>query len=308
MPAPDCACCAASLADATRICGRDRLHGLADDVEVAICRQCGSGLTLPELPAAKLGELYPAEYGPYGLPPRGIARSASRIIRCYQGRRALRTAPIRAISARSSGRAVDVGCGRGDLGATLIGEGWRVTGVEPSPAACAVATARGLDARQGTLADVRLETAGYDAAVFMHSLEHIDRPVHHLEAVRDALRPDGVVLITVPNFGGWQARRFRGRWFHLDLARHRIHFTRSGLTHALTRAGFEPEELTTSSSPVGLPASIQYALAGRCLFPSGNALRVAIALSTLAYPFVALGDRFCGEGDLLHAVARNPAA
>jgi SAM-dependent methyltransferase len=270
---------------------------------VAICPSCGAGLTLPELPPERLGELYPSEYAPYDLPTAGLARVASTTIRRRQGRHALRTAPINALRGRSPGRAVDVGCGRGDLGATLAGEGWQMTGIEPSPDACAVAAGRGIDARRGTLADVELEAASYDAATFMHSLEHVESPVDHLAMVREALRPGGLVLITVPNFGGWQSRLFRGRWYHLDLPRHRVHFTRAGLAHALRRAGLEPETLTTSSSAVGLAASIQYAVAGRCLFPSGNALRLAVAASTLAYPVVIGGDRLAGEGDLLHAVA-----
>jgi SAM-dependent methyltransferase len=303
MAIPQCRCCGASLAEASRFAGRDRLHGLGGEVEVAVCSSCGSGLTLPELPPERLGELYPQEYAPYDLPTRGFARIASGLIRRLQAAHALRTAPIGAVRGREPGRAVDVGCGRGDLAATLIHAGWQVTGVEPSPEACAVAARRGVDARCGTLPDAELETNGYDVVTFMHSLEHVESPVDHLGTVRDALRPGGLVLITVPNFGGWQARRFRGRWYHLDLPRHRVHFTRLGLMHALRRAGLEPRELTTSSSAVGLPASVQYAIAGRCLFPSGTALRVAVAAATAAYPFVALADRIAAEGDLLHAVA-----
>jgi SAM-dependent methyltransferase len=308
MSLPECRCCGEPLADANRLRGRDRLHGLGGEVEVIVCPRCGSGVTVPEVPADRLAGLYPAEYSPYDLPDRGLARVLSTrvlstAIRRGQGRRALRTAPIRALRGRSPGRAVDIGCGRGDLAATLIGEGWEMTGIDPSPAACAVAARRGVDARQGTLAYVQLESASYDAATFMHSLEHVGSPVDDLGTVRRALRPGGLVLITVPNFGGWQARLFRGRWFHLDLPRHRVHFTRAGLTHVLQRAGLQPQDVTTSSSAVGLAASVQYAATGRCLFPSGNPLRVALAASSVVYPLVLAGDRVAGEGDLLHAVA-----
>ena len=49
-----------------------------------------------------------------------------------------------------------------------------MTGIEPSPAACRTARARGVDAREGTLGDVTLESGAYDAAIFRHSLEHTD--------------------------------------------------------------------------------------------------------------------------------------
>jgi SAM-dependent methyltransferase len=203
------------------------------------------------------------------------------------------------------GWALDVGCGRGDLGAALIGAGWRVTGVEPSATACAVAGARGIDARRGTLAEVELEPAAYDAASFRHSLEHVTDPVADLRRVHDALRPGGLVLVTVPHFGGWQARRFRSRWYHLDLPRHRIHFTAAGLARALERAGLQPMRLSTATSTIGLPASVQYALVGRCLFPTGLPLRAASAAAAAAWPVALVADRL-GGGDLLHAVARRP--
>jgi hypothetical protein len=109
----------------------------------------------------------------------------------------------------------------------------------------------------------------------------------------------------VPNFGGWQAGRFESRWYHLDLPRHRVHFRPETLARAIDGAGLELVELGTSTSAVGLPASVQYAAVGRCLFPTGMALRVATGLCVLAYPLAWPLDRM-GGGDLLHAVARRP--
>jgi SAM-dependent methyltransferase len=200
---------------------------------------------------------------------------------------------------------VDIGCGRGDLAASLIGHGWRMTGVEPSPEAAENARARGVDVRVGTLADVELEPGGYDAALFQHSLEHTVDPVDDLTRVRAALSAHGLAAITVPNFSNWQAVRWGSRWYHLDVPRHRVHFTSEGLSRLLDRAGFELLELHTSTSAVGLPASLQYALAGRCLFPDGLALRVATGLCTLALPLAVIADRIGGGGDQLHVLARR---
>jgi SAM-dependent methyltransferase len=301
----DCPCCGAAITGAPALRGPDRLHGTGGDFEVVICGVCGSGVTLPLLHGSELAAFYPESYGPYDAARGGAVARISAVIQRLQGNRALRTAPLRALADRAPGRLVDVGCGRGDLGAHLIERGWSVTGIEPSANACEAAGARGLDARQGTVDDVELEPGFYDAAVFRHSLEHVTDPVAALVRVRDALRPGGLVLISVPNFGCWQRRRFGSRWYHLDLPRHRVHFTGTGLARALERAGLEPPELATSTSPVGLPASIQYAVAGRCLFPSGLPLRLAAGASTLVWPLTALADRLGGGGDVLEASARR---
>ena len=187
----------------------------------------------------------------------------------------------------------------------LVEQGWNAVGVDPSEAACAVARTRGVDARQGTLADVALDAGGYDAAVFQHSLEHTNDASGDLAKIAAAIRPGGIVLITVPNFASWQRRRFGGRWFHLDVPRHRVHFTAAGLRKALRRAGLQVERINTSTSTVGLPATLQYALVGRCLFPGGLSLCIAAGLCVLALPLSRLADRLGGGGDQLHAVARR---
>ncbi|MDQ6822490.1 MAG: class I SAM-dependent methyltransferase [Actinomycetota bacterium] len=254
----------------------------------------------------RLAGFYPDSYGPYDERMGSLARIASRAIRAFQGWNALRTAPLSALSARGAGRGLDVGCGRGDLAALLAGRGWKMSGVEPSPSACAAARSRGIDVRGGTLQSVALEPAVYDAVVFRHSLEHTSDPVRTLDAVARALSPGGLVLITVPNFGSWQARRFAEHWYHLDVPRHRVHFTPTAIDRVLTRAGLELLSISTSASAVGLPASLQYRLFGRCLFPGGLGLRVATGLCALTVPVSMALDRAAKAGDTLHAVARRP--
>jgi SAM-dependent methyltransferase len=256
--------------------------------------------------ADQLAAHYPAGYGAYGLPGGRLTLAASSAIRWYQARRRLTRQPLAALRHRQPGRLVDVGCGRGDLGAVFVGRGWQVVGVEPSAAACSEAQARGIDARLGTLQDVPLEQGMYDAAVFHHSLEHTHDPVADLGRIREALRPGGVALVTAPNFGSWQRRRFGSAWYHLDLPRHRTHFTAAGLARSLERAGLEVQTMATSTSTVGLPATLQYVMAGRCLFPRGLGLRVASGLCILVLPLARLSDALAGGGDQLHAVARRP--
>ena len=274
---------------------------------MAVCPACGSGVTTPVVGGDALGAYYPSGYGPYEDPANPLVRLISRVIRHRQSRRALATFPVAAVRAAGPGRGIDVGCGRGDLAAALIGAGWRMAGIEPSPEAAANARARGVDVRVGTLADGELEPSSYDAAVFQHSLEHTVAPLTDLERIRGALRPGGLVAITVPNFGNWQARRLRSRWYHLDVPRHRTHFTRPGLEALLGRAGLELTALRTSTSTVGLPATDPVP-AGRALPVPGRPARSgwrAVSASS-PVPIAALLNRIGGGGDQLHAVARRP--
>jgi SAM-dependent methyltransferase len=284
----------------------DRFHGSPGTFSVVRCATCGVGVTLPvAVGAAQLAAFYPSTYGAHEL-PAGLAGLLSRFIQRLQARRALRTPPLESLVRMSPGCLLDVGCGRGDLGVWLIRRGWAAVGVEPSSAACALARRRGVHAREGTLDVVELEPGAFDAVVFRQSLEHVLDPLADLRRARAALRRGGLLAISVPNFGCWQRQRFGGRWFHLDLPRHRFHFDAAALREALARAGFEDVEVSTSSSTVGLAGSLQYVLAGRCLFPGGLRLRLAAAACVLSVPLVWVLDRL-GGGDMLHAVARRGA-
>jgi SAM-dependent methyltransferase len=286
--------------------GSDRLHGTPGAFEVLVCRECGSGLTLPVVGEEELARFYPASYNAYALPDHPALRAAATLLFRWRYWRGLRQPPLAALSDRTPGRLLDVGGGRGDLGVVLRPRGWHVTTLDPSEAACAEARARGVDSVCGTLTTAAGGLpGGYDAIVFQHSLEHVVDPADSLRAARELLADGGLLLVTLPNFGCWQRRRLRADWFHLDLPRHRTHFTPAGLEAALRHAGFASVSLTTSTSADGLPMSIQYRVLGRRV--NGAAPRLlTTALSFLAAPLTAACDRLEGAGDILHAVTVRP--
>lgn len=296
-----CPCCGAAMSGTVLFTGEDRWQGTPGRFDVTQCADCGAGVTLPRLPNDQLGQFYPEEYAPYVPVERGPAAMIWRFLQ----QRALKGRPMNRLADRAPGLLLDVGCGRGDLDVQLMERGWKAAGVEPSEGAVQVARERGIDARLGTLDTVQLEADHYDAAVFQHSLEHVTAPVTDLSTIRRALKPGGEVVVIIPNFGSWQRRRFGSRWFHLDLPRHRIHFTPKALQRTIERADLSVVEIGTVSSAVGLPGSIQYAVAGRCVFPSGLPLRLATGVAYLLSPISRLLDRLAGGGDFLWAIARR---
>jgi SAM-dependent methyltransferase len=301
---PTCPACESGLGPPT-LTAPDRLCGLTGIFTVARCTSCGMGVTVPVACETELASFYPQTYGTYEQLPTGVLGMVSRTVQAFQSWHALGTAPLDRIAGLAPGRLLDVGCGRGDLGSGFVRRGWSVVGVDPSAQACMVASQRGLQARVGTMASAPIEDNSYDAAILWHSLEHVADPLGDLRRVHQALRDGGAVIVSVPNFGSWQRERFGGRWFMLDLPRHRFHFNADSLREMLVRSGFRSVQTMTSTSAVGLPGSIQYALAGRCLFPHGMKQRVAVGLCALTMPLNRLLDGRFGEGDILHAIGHR---
>jgi ubiquinone/menaquinone biosynthesis C-methylase UbiE len=301
-----CPICGAPGTERDSIIGRDLLHGTPGTFQVVVCESCGAGRTLPEATDDALRAYYPDSYQAYAL-PGGVVGAAANAWWRLRLRFALGRYPLEALGSLPPGAVLDVGCGRGDMGAALVERGWRAVGIEPSESACEVARKRGMDVHQGTLGSVALDEEAFDAAIMSHSLEHMNDPPAALERVFRALRPGGVLVVSLPNFGSWQRERFGAAWFALDLPRHRVHFTPASLRTALADAGFDVGSLKTANDSWTLLGSLQYRTAGRLVLGRGLALRVGFAIAALLSPVSRLLDLVRGQPALLHAVARRPA-
>ncbi len=123
-----------------------------------------------------------------------------------------------------------------------------------------VAAAReayGVELEPAPLETARVEEA--DVVTLWHVLEHVDDPGAALDAIAAWLRPGGTLLVGVPNLASAQARLAGDRWFHLDLERHRVHFTPRGLDALLRAHGFAPvrtKHVLLEHNPLGLWLSL----------------------------------------------------
>jgi SAM-dependent methyltransferase len=303
-----CPACGKRSVAAEQIVGRDNMHGLPGSFAVAICADCGSGATLPFLAGSELGQFYPDGYYAYVLPERWPARTLALALVRRRGDKALRSSPLNALAPMPPGRILDVGCGRGDIGSAFVARGWTVSGIEPSEGACMAARERNVDAFAGTLEEAPFPPQHFDAILFQHSLEHVAVPREDVRRAWELLRPGGVLIISVPNFGSWQRRAFQADWRHLDVPRHRTHFTSSGLQQLLGDSGFTQIEISTTSSPDGLPMTLYHKLAHR---PVPSSRMVGYALMVVMPVLGLVGraaDRHHGHGDVVHAVARKQGA
>jgi SAM-dependent methyltransferase len=256
---------------------------LPGDYELARCPACGSAVTLAPAPAAAHEE---GAYG--GGAPRG-ARLAGPLLRAFDRRRLSFLARAGAVP---PGRLLDVGAGRGRFVAQARAAGWEADGIEPSRRGVQGALADGVGLQRATLEDAVVTPGSLDAATLWHVLEHLDDPGAALERIAGWLRPGGLLVIGVPNLASMQARAGDGRWYHLDVPRHRTHFTVDGLHALLRRHGLQPvatHHLLAEHNPFGLwqslvsrvthtPSWLYHALKRNAPLRSRDALLTAAAL------------------------------
>jgi SAM-dependent methyltransferase len=155
---------------------------------------------------------------------------------------------------------LDAGAGRGRFVAAARAAGYDATGIEPSARGVAGARdAYGVELERAGIEDAVVEPGSLDAVSLWHVLEHVDDPGAALERAGTWLRPGGTLLVGVPNLASVQARIGGARWYHLDLPRHRTHFTPDGLRALLAAHGFDvvaEHHVLAEHNPFGMWQSV----------------------------------------------------
>ncbi len=145
---------------------------------------------------------------------------------------------------RPPGRLLDVGCATGFLLEAARRRGWEVVGLDISPYALEYARKEfDLDVRLGSIEDAHFPRNHFDAITAFEYIEHVPDPVSSLASMRSWLRSDGVLVMTTPNAGSWEARRHPQRFAGFLENRHLCYFTPSTLRRILRQTGLVPIEI-----------------------------------------------------------------
>lgn len=130
------------------------------------------------------------------------------------------------------GRVADIGCGCGHM-LQMLSERYDAVGVDSSQLAADFARQRGVKVVQGSLPEnVGLPPGEFDAAIMLDVMEHLDDDVASARSVAALLKPDGILLVTVPAY----------QWLfsaHDTAHHHRRRYNRAGLTQVLSAAGLK---------------------------------------------------------------------
>ena len=145
----------------------------------------------------------------------------------------------------STGRILDVGCGTGDFAVAATQAGYEVEATEISAQSASRPQERGLAVHVGDLAKIHLPESSFDVIVLWHVLEHIQEPHEALEVVHALLKPDGKLVVAVPNTESVQARQFGPHWFHYDQPRHLHNYDPGSLGFLLAKSKFDGHVVST---------------------------------------------------------------
>lgn len=299
--------------------GADRLYRTTERIfSVVECTQCRLIRLSPFPSPMELREYYPDTY--WYVPEHD---TVSRLEEMYRRlvlndhvrfvRQALENCPEPA-------PVLDVGCG-GGLFLKMLGErGHRVVGLDFSlPAATAAWRVNGVPTICGSLTQAPLPPESCAGVTMFHVLEHLYEPAAYLDAAHKLLRPDGRLVIQVPNAGCWQMTLLGEHWAGIDIPRHLYNFRLRDLEALLDACGFEiarTKYFSLRDNPAGLATSLAPSLdpmARRIRripeAPQTKLLKdlVYLGLVTASLPFTLL-EAACGAGStiMIEAAKKSP--
>src|SRR5262249_52405580 len=131
-----------------------------------------------------------------------------------------------------------------DFSLDAAGVAWKRNGV---PAVCA------------SLARAPFPAESCAAVTMFHVLEHLYDPAAYLDAAHKLLKPEGRLIVQVPNAPCWQFLLFSERWNGVDVPRHLFNFREPDLEPLLDSCGFEilrRKHFSMRDNPAGLATTI----------------------------------------------------
>lgn len=192
--------------------------------QVVECSQCGLGFVNPRPTISEIQKYYPAAY---------FEKPATKSNERYLQRRFAAEAKYLKGLEIGGGpkKLLDLGCATGDFPRFMAARGWDVEGVEVSVAAEQIKDFR---VYTEEFHDIPVNEPTYDAVTAWAVLEHVHNPMAYFEKAASVVKPGGLFVFHVPNFGSAASRYL----FCEDVPRHLYFFTRETVSRYLQKTGF----------------------------------------------------------------------
>ena len=169
----------------------------------------------------------------------------------YEGRRRIVEAELeRVLPPRKDRTLLEVGCGSGAMLPMLARFG-RAVGLEPdasSVAHCAAALGDVASVVCGRIPDDVPRDGSFDVVGAFDVLEHLPDDHSAVDSLRDALRPGGILVATVPAFPILWGRQD-------ELSHHFRRYRRRGLCELMSSAGLEVRRITYFNTVLFAPVA-----------------------------------------------------
>jgi 2-polyprenyl-3-methyl-5-hydroxy-6-metoxy-1,4-benzoquinol methylase len=136
----------------------------------------------------------------------------------------------------AKGTILDIGAGVGDFLSVCKNDGWQTIGIEPSEKAKNIAKSKGVSFVENLS---ELEDHSFDIITMWHVLEHVPNLEEQIAELKRLIKPNGTIIIAVPNFKSFDAKHYGQFWAAFDVPIHLWHFSKTAIQKLFAKEKLE---------------------------------------------------------------------
>ena len=195
-----------------------------DDFQIIQCANCTLEYTDPSPSKEAIAPYYNfPSYISHTDTKEGLVNQIYHKVRNYTLTQ--KTNWVQSLFTGHKGQLLEVGAGTGAFAHSMLKKGWKVTALEPD----AASRKKALENYDINLLPIeelfQLEPAKYEVITLWHVLEHVHDLNAYMKTFHSLLKPNGRLIIAVPNYTSYDAGFYMNFWAAYDVPRHLYHFS-----------------------------------------------------------------------------------
>lgn len=199
------------------------------------CDSCGFVFTNPRPEVKDLEKYYQSEdYFSHSKKKKGLITFLYDLVKNHS----LEKKHKLISSFKSNGKILDIGCATGEFLNYFQNKDWDCSGIEPAenPRQFAIDNYK-LDVKPEEALDT-FAPESFDVITMWHVLEHVPKLNERIGQIKKLLKPDGLLVIALPNHLSWDAAHYQNYWAGYDVPRHLYHFSPQTVSTLLDKHQF----------------------------------------------------------------------
>ncbi|AUP79441.1 class I SAM-dependent methyltransferase [Flavivirga eckloniae] len=134
---------------------------------------------------------------------------------------------------------LDIGCGTGDFLQIAKQNNWNIFGIEPNDDARKIANKKTNNSVYKIEQLQKFDSNSFDVISLWHVLEHLPNLNEHINIFKKLLKPNGTLIIAVPNYKSYDAKYYKEFWAAYDVPRHLWHFDKTSISKLFSKVSMK---------------------------------------------------------------------
>lgn len=203
--------------------------------ELISCAHCGLISTIPRLNEEDLWKYYKSDnYISHSSKAGNAFEKLYQTVRNYTISK-----KVKLVSKHSRGKNIlDIGCATGEFLNACQQHGFSVEGIEPSEKARQIAMQNYNLGIHGLDMIKSFPDRTFDIITLWHVLEHVPDLNDRMLQISRLLKPEGTVVLALPNHESFDAKHYREYWAAYDVPRHIFHFNKKSVQYLANKYNF----------------------------------------------------------------------